>query len=100
MASSFTSQQDRTISDLYDLRFEVEEAFINKDSYLAREQVIRFENIYRYFAQKLSLNGRYSSALDELKLMVFRQIDYPMVQRKLLEEVRRFILDIHYLEVV
>lgn len=97
MVSTLAIQQHRTISDLYDLRYEIEEAYINKDSYLASEQVIRFENILRYFAQRLSLNIRYSKAVSEMKLMIFRQIDYPSVQKRLLEEVRRFILDIHYL---
>ena len=76
MVSTFATQQDRTITDLYDLRYEIEEAYINKDSYLASEQVIRFENILRYFTKKLSLNGRYTNAVAEMKLMIFRQIDY------------------------
>ena len=97
MVSTAISQQERAISDLYDLRYEVEEAYLNKDSFLAREQVIRFENIYRYFSDMFNLNQRYPNAVSEMKLMLFRQIDYPQVQSRLREEVRRFILDIHYL---
>ena len=97
MVLTATAVEDRTIADLYDLRYEVEEAFINKDSFLAREQVIRFENICRHFQNKLNLNQRYSEAIGEMKLMVFKQKNILFVQKRLLEEVRRFILDVHYL---
>jgi len=97
MVSTANVIQDRTYSDLYSLRYEVEEAFLNKDSYLAREQVIRFESICQHFQGQLSLSSRYSRAIEELKLLIFRQRDYPFVQKRLLEEIRRFILDVHYL---
>jgi len=97
MISPVIKQNETTISELYDLRYEVHEACTEKSSFMLREQVIRFENILRFYSSKYELNNRYENAVKEMKLMLFRQIDYARVQKRLLEELRRLTLDVNYL---
>ena len=97
MVTTTVTRNESNLSELYELRYEVFEACENKSSFMVNEQVIRFENILRYYLEQFDLDGRYIQAVKEMKLLIFRQIEYGHVQKRLLEELRRLTMDVNYL---
>ncbi len=84
-------------SELDNLKSEVEQACAVKASFKAREQLIRFENVLRFYSSIYDLGNSYQKAIFEMKLRIFRHKELENVQNDMLEEIRSLALDVKYL---
>ena len=82
-----TSLQETISNELYELRYEIEESIITQDTFLASEQVIRFENLVHQFKQKITIDRRYENSVKKFKLSIYKNQDLTGVQKNLLKEI-------------
>ena len=84
-------------SELEKLELEVEQSCAMKTSFKAREQLLRFENVFRYYSNVYDLDDNYEKEIFEMKLKLFRQNELHDIQFCMLEELRSLAMDIKYL---
>lgn len=84
-------------SELDNLKSEVKQACEVKASFKAREQLIRFENVLRFYSNIYDLDDNYEKEVFEMKLKVFRHNGLEDVQNCMLGELRSLALDVKYL---
>ena len=84
-------------SELEILKTEVQESCIVKASFKAREQLLRFENVFRFYSKVYDLENRYEKAIFEMKLKLFKINQLEEVQNSMLKEIRCLALDVKYL---
>ena len=98
MATLLQSREGQiNLTELNELNRDVKESCQMRTTFKAREQLIRFEKILRYFSLKYDLDDHYESRLFDLKLKLYRLNELEGIQKAILYELKMLRLEIKYL---
>jgi hypothetical protein len=97
MPETLSIQHNILQKELRDLKLEILESCSVEASFKAREQLLRFENVWRKYSNVYDLNNHYENAIFEMKLTLYRAHKMSQIQHQILDLLAELTTDIKYL---
>jgi hypothetical protein len=97
MPETLSTENHILFRELRELKNEISEACTMDASFKAREQLLRFENVWRRFSSVYDLDNRYQNAIFEMKLDLYRAQKMAEIQHQMLDHINDLSTDIKYI---